>query len=103
MRFFCFILSVYIIGLTVIPCIDQPLEKHIEKSEVAGDAGHQHSDGDDCSPLCTCNCCATSVIQQDVFIHFNNFALLQEFKLPEYVSAVTSDFLSAIWQPPQLG
>lgn len=103
MRFFCFILSVYIIGLTAIPCIDKPLHKHVEKSEIAGKTHHHHDDGDDCSPFCTCNCCATMVIQQDVFVHFDQFALLQEFKMPEYVSAFTSSYLNSIWQPPQVG
>jgi len=86
-----------------LPCIDQPLQSHTAKTELGETTHHHHHDGDDCSPFCTCNCCATPVIQQEIFIHFGNFTLLQEYDLPEYVSAVTSDYLSAIWQPPQVG
>jgi hypothetical protein len=103
MRFFCYILSIYIISLTAIPCIDGSFDDHGQKTELGEKEHHQHHEGDDCSPLCTCNCCATPVIQQDFFIHFDNFTLLQEYNLPEYVSAVTSDYLKNIWQPPQLG
>lgn len=101
MRFFCYILSIYIVFLTSLPCIDQPLQNHVEKTELGGNSNHQHHDGDDCSPFCTCNCCGTPVIQQDFFVHFDAFTLLQEYDLPEYISVFTSDYLKSIWQPPQ--
>lgn len=103
MRFFCYILSVYILTLVAIPCIDQPSDHHSQKKELQGNEHDQHQDGDNCSPFCTCNCCATPVIQQNFIIHFDHFTLLQEFNMPEYVSAVTSNYLNAIWQPPQVG
>jgi len=103
MRFFCCILSIYIISLTAIPCIDQPAEDHSQKMEIGGNEHHEHHDGDDCSPFCTCNCCVTFVIQQDFSVHFDCFTLLQEYNSPEYTSAFTSDYLNSIWQPPQVG
>lgn len=103
MKLFACILSIYIVVLTAIPCIDRPEDSHLQKSEIEGNTAnsHQHTEGDQCSPFCTCNCCGTPVIQQYFFVHFDNFTLLQIYNLPEYVSAVTSDYLKSIWQPPQ--
>jgi len=105
MRLVACILSIYIVVLTAIPCIDRPGDDHLQKTEIGGktDTGHQHQDGDQCSPFCTCNCCATPVIQQESIIQFNSTALFQEYTIAEYISVFTSDYLSSIWQPPQIG
>jgi hypothetical protein len=103
MKFFACILSLYIMVLTAIPCADKPEDHTLQKSEITQNAGsnHQH-DCDHCSPFCTCNCCASPVIQQDIIIQFNCFSLLQEYTSSEYISVFTSDYLSSIWQPPQI-
>jgi len=90
--------------LTAIPCIDQPEDHAAQKMEITqsqGDDQH-HEDGDNCSPLCTCNCCASPVIQQDFSIQFDSFSFLQECLSPEYPSAFVSCYSGSIWQPPQL-
>jgi hypothetical protein len=62
----------------------------------------QHNDGDHCSPLCTCNCCASPVIQQDFTIQFDSFSFLQGGFYPELSSEFVSCYSGSIWQPPQL-
>ncbi len=104
MKIFACILSVYILVLTAIPCIDRPEDHHLQKTEIEANANtnHHNHGGDQCSPFCTCNCCATPVIQQESIIQFNSTNLFQEFTLAEYISVFTSDYLSSIWQPPQI-
>ena len=73
MRFIACILSFYIMVLTATPCIDRPEDHTVQKMEITQNQGaHQHQkDADHCSPLCTCNCCASPVIQQNFTIQFN--------------------------------
>ena len=62
MKIFAFILSVYIIWLTAIPCIDVAKDNTVNKIELSKqnqDNRHQ-DDSDHCSPFCTCNCCQSN-------------------------------------------
>jgi len=104
MRFICYILSVYFILLISIPCVDNLNGDHLTQTEMGCNTSgeHQHDGGDECSPICSCNCCASPVIQQEFNIQFDKFAFLQEYPVPEYVSAITSNYLTSIWQPPQI-
>jgi len=104
MRLVACILSIYIVVLTAIPCIDRPGDDHLQKTETGGktDTGHQHQDGDQCSPFCTCNCCATPVIYQDFSILFYGSSLNEKEISVKYTSAIFSCHLSSIWQPPQI-
>ena len=94
MRFFACILSIYVVILTAVPCVDKLTDNHMPQTEIGGktNTGHQHHDGDQCSPFCTCNCCATPVIQQESIIQFNSTTLFQEYTLAEYISVFTSDY-----------
>lgn len=104
MKLFACILSIYIVALTAIPCIDRPEDSHLQKSEIGGNAAnsHQHTEGDQCSPFCTCNCCATPVIYQDFSVQFDGFSFIEQSISVEYTSAIFSCHLSSIWQPPQI-
>jgi len=92
--------------LTAIPCIDLPEGQAVQKSEIVQSQGDHHhhndKDGDHCSPLCTCNCCASPVIQQDFTIQFDGFSFLQECISSEYTSEFVFFYCHSIWQPPQL-
>jgi hypothetical protein len=105
MRFICYILSIYFMMLISVPCADNLYGSHSTETEMGSptNGNHQHNNGDQCSPFCTCNCCTSPVIQQEFIIQFDKFALLQEYPVPEYVSAITSNYLTSIWQPPQQG
>jgi hypothetical protein len=60
MKFFATILSLYILLLTAIPCVDHPEDHTLQKIEITQSAtdNHQH-EGDQCSPFCTCDCCVS--------------------------------------------
>jgi hypothetical protein len=74
------------------------------KTEIGGNAntGHQHNAGDQCSPFCTCSCCASPVIYQDFNVQFESFSFIEKSISTEYTSAIFSCHLSSIWQPPQI-
>lgn len=102
MKLFAFILSFYILVLTAIPCIDKPEDNTLQKTEIAPKTtDNQHQDIDHCSPFCTCNCCSSPKIQQNIAIEFNNYQFLLEC-FSEYSSILVSYHFASIWQPPQL-
>jgi hypothetical protein len=103
MKILAFILSLYILILTAIPCIDKVQDHAKQTIEIAQNpADHQHGqESDQCSPFCSCVCCATSVIHPDYSIHFKSFSFLQEKFSEQTFSFVSSHFVS-IWQPPKL-
>jgi len=90
--------------LTAVPCVDRPEDHAMQKNEISqSQSEHQHHDGDDhCSPFCTCNCCASPVIQQDFSINFESYSYLQASFSPAYSSQFVSFYSGSIWQPPQL-
>jgi hypothetical protein len=104
MKIFACILSLYILALTAIPCVDHPEDHTLQKIEITQSAtgNHQH-EGDQCSPFCTCDCCVSPIIHQDFIVRLDSFSFLLGCFTPEYASAFVSCYSGFIWQPPQLG
>jgi len=103
MKFFTAILSLYILILTVIPCVDMVKDNAVQKIEFSTDtAQNLPVDIDQCSPFCTCNCCVTPIVMQTYIIQFTCFYYTQN-RPSEYTSHYHSSMGSSIWQPPQLG
>lgn len=103
MKNIAIILSLYLLTLIALPCIDvqKDIAKHqVELSQQNQDE-HHHSDADHCSPFCTCNCCATSLIIQEYIVQSNSFSYHEKQYFP--VSSFSfSDPLASIWQPPKI-
>lgn len=101
MKIFVFIFSVYILFLTAVPCIDKPEDHTLVKSEISPlTKNPTHQDCDHCSPFCTCNCCSSPKIQQDIILVFNSFELVTEYSAV-YLPGVSASPSTRIWQPPQ--
>lgn len=97
-----FFLAVYVVALTLNPCVDKEIScpgSHVENHGNSDQgAGDEHKDL--CSPFCTCNCCNISMevaapmllpatpILQNTLTYFYNPQLL-------------SVFLPSIWDPPK--
>ena len=102
MKLFSFILSLYIVFLTTIPCVDDPAADHSfchETSQSPGTSGHNSAD--QCSPFCVCNCCGTPVIEQSPAI----IPACLSFSHRDYKPFETinpSVPVLSIWQPPKL-
>jgi len=73
MKIFACILSIYVLALTAIPCIDLQYNNDMHKTELAQKSTSGQNDIDYCSPFCTCSCCASPIIYQGYSIHFNCF------------------------------
>jgi hypothetical protein len=62
MKIFAFILSMLVMWLTTIPCIDLPKDNTLHKIEISKqNQNTRHQDTTDhCSPFSTCNCCQSN-------------------------------------------
>jgi hypothetical protein len=101
MKIFATILSIYVLVLTSMPCIDKQ-DNTLQKTELSGTSSDNHQkDCDHCSPFCTCYCCASPVLSQTSAIQFNVFFIAQHIP-GENVSKYFSSIFSSIWQPPKI-
>lgn len=102
MKNIAFILSLYIMVLNVIPCIDLPHDNTLLRMENTQYSTHNTTnDFDHCSPFCSCYFCVTPIIHQANIIQLNSFLLTQE-QLFEYHSSFFNSYIVSIWQPPKL-
>ena len=102
MKIFAFILSLYILVLTAIPCIDETQDNTLHKIELSQNTtGNHQNDTDHCSPFCVCYCCISPIIYQAYTIRFNCFSFTQKH-YPGYKTIYISSFYSSVWQPPEL-
>ena len=101
MKYFAFILSVYVLVLTAIPCVDVPKDDNLHKIELSNTTSDHHEhDTDLCSPFCTCDCCDSPIINNST-IHFTCTPIAQKI-LTEYNNSFVSSLFATIWQPPKL-
>ena len=102
MRFLVYILSVYLLVLTAIPCIDAPQTEVLTCLEGSQGASHDHEKAQDsCSPFCTCQCCASPVVFVDFVMDVCDFELITEY-CSTYSMEYVSQGYGLIWQPPKL-
>ncbi|MEI6747542.1 MAG: DUF6660 family protein [Bacteroidales bacterium] len=103
MKLSSFILALYLLALMAIPCIDVQRHESMNQIEFSRQSQntHHHSDADNCSPFCTCNCCATSVIFQEFPVQLTcfSFSTKQHF---HFRSENFSGPPASIWQPPKI-
>jgi len=105
-KIFAFILSLFFMVLTVVPCNDVAKglgEKvclaediHLEQSQ------DQHADL--CTPFCVCNCCGISmtVLQITELLPEKIVVLIKDI-LPEKNYNYTISEPAGVWQPPKIG
>ena len=103
MKILAFILSVYMMWLTTIACVDVPQDNTLHKIELTNQNQHNHqqNDNDQCSPFCSCNCCATSVIFHANIIQLHCFSSIEQQYFTTF-AGFFSDPLASIWQPPKI-
>lgn len=103
MKFFAFILSIYILTLNLAPCSDYSVSDNESKTEISQllDTDTEHQDLDFCSPFCNCHCC---------HIHATHFRIAEftvdETEIPTniffYYYGIEKNFNNSILQPPQV-
>ncbi|WP_147243595.1 DUF6660 family protein [Chitinophaga flava] len=102
MKWLIYIMSLYILVLSCIPCNDTQAVAMYNHTEVTATHEHNHeTQVDFCSPLCVCSCCnvqvtpATSVILP---YHMHQVQVIFPV-LPVTPLPLSSN---TIWQPPRL-
>ena len=102
MKILATILSIYILTLTAIPCIDLPADNILQKIELSQSSRDNHqNETDNCSPFCTCDCCVAPVLPQNTIFEFS-FVDFLKYNFSEYTSVLISSLFVSIWQPPKL-
>lgn len=102
MKPLAFILSILLLGLSVAPCADETNADDVKVSYQDTGTDHDHNGPEDlCSPLCVCHCCHSHVIVQQILV--TELGVLA-FPLQQvvYRAPVTSEFVAALLQPPQV-
>lgn len=100
MKLFAYILSFVVLALTVIPCVDVPKDKSVQKTELTNTTSDQHqSDADHCSPFCTCQCCQTNFYILNIAVTFT--ADITEISYNESSSSFQSLELFDFLIPPK--
>jgi len=105
MRLTAFILNLLVVVMVLAPCRDHKvlgIGKDRTQQVHAAVPNNGQTD-DDCSPLCTCSCCASV----SPFIYtpvVEGFAPAQDAKkFPIYITPDYFADRSAVWQPPRVG
>jgi hypothetical protein len=98
MRLLALFFSFYILLLTAQPCADAPSKSHGQNAPIS-QSSTTHED--ECSPFCTCNCCATAMVCQVHAVDFKVTTIVREH-LTTYPSLTVTQRSGDIWQPPQL-
>ncbi|RQO71445.1 hypothetical protein DBR40_16700 [Pedobacter sp. KBW01] len=106
MRILAYFLSLSILLISCITCEDVPeftcdnqLNIAIVKSTEPANSTHK----DDCSPMCTCNCCGQPTISSLIFSDFVflGYEVAVKQKI-HYSNRFISAYIQNIWQPPKL-
>ena len=104
------LLSVYLLGLSLWPCADEVLSPAGEERGTvltalnASTPDASHPDHDQCTPFCTCACCAVTI----TVVPQLTYTLTASVDLDRVAAArfayeplPWADPLTTIWQPPK--
>lgn len=106
MKIFMFLMAVYILVLTAVPCnnINNKCNNKNSKTELTLNIDHPQDKDDCCTPFWTCDCCITSLLAIDFPVFsFKKplvFDISQKIIIRNFF--FISDYFGSIWQPPQL-
>lgn len=101
MKYIAVILSVYVLVLTAMPCVDiHAANMNSVSLELVKQSPNQTNDVDLCSPFCFCHCCQTLSFPSFFHISFINLV-----EIPLNIELKELSFSSpavSIWQPPKI-
>ena len=103
MKFVTIILSLIILLLSAKPCSDGQNIEDQHQDEISVNHNHQEDSDDSCLVTCICNCCGMSITYEPIKT-FNlklNIEISSEL-ISTYQPIYRFNFLSNIWQPPQV-
>ena len=101
MKVICVFLTILMLHLSIVPCMDQ----HDAKDNVIGSVlkvTQKEEQRDTCSPFCSCNCCQNvmfSILIYDIPI---SVQIPTKMNIAHFVCDFISSEYSFIWQPPKI-
>jgi hypothetical protein len=96
------ILIIYVLILTLSPCVDSHASSCLILKEIAQKDNHSNSSEINlCSPFCTCNCCQVISLITLVSLIKTVDTSPTSFKTA-YNHSILKDISFSIWQPPKL-
>ncbi len=102
-KFFTVIFSVYILVLSLSPCIDD--DDCIKHNNNKTEQTHNKQDNktENCSPFCICSCCAhiISVFSEKTEVCKLNLVLFTKILINRNETFISEPYFS-IWHPPQI-
>lgn len=106
MRIVLIVLAIYTTALSCIPCKDSVQTKAyspVVNLIKVDQSRQQTADIDLCTPFCTCTCCASVSIQQEITTLPAKaaFSVFEDLTFA-YLSRTHSGDLTSIWQPPRV-
>lgn len=89
--------------LSIKPCSDGTNAEDHQKDEISANHNHQEDSNDSCPATCICNCCGMSITYEPLatFVFRDCYRISTEV-FYSYQSKYRFDFLTNIWQPPQV-
>ena len=104
MKWLAFFISIYILSLASMPCVDRNNHVCANHSEQTSqnDSPRNSEQSNACSPFCVCACCNVSVIVPYYYTDTDPIAFHKSSYIPIYEN-ITSAYNGSIWQPPKLG
>lgn len=102
-KFLTVILSLTIFVLSAKPCSDGQNFEDQHEDKMSIEHNHQEDSDDSCPVTCICNCCGMSITYEPLSKYeFKFYPKISTQTSTTYVSFYRFDFLSNIWQPPQV-
>ncbi|WP_148870044.1 DUF6660 family protein [Tenacibaculum adriaticum] len=103
MKFVTIILSLIILLLSAKPCSDGQNIEDQHQDDISVNHNHQEDSDDSCPITCICNCCGLSITYEPIktFDLKLNIEISSEL-ISTYQPIYRFNFLSNIWQPPQV-
>lgn len=104
MKIFAFIMALTVLALSVLPCTDaSEVFDNTTKSAISkSDNQHSPNESDDCSPFCSCSCCAASATYHVQAVNYLHKPLNQEKQYAGFKPSFYSEISFSIWQPPKI-
>ena len=99
MKLFSAIMTIYILGLIILPCPDVHAENDSTKTNIKLNDTSQNN-VDACSPFCLCDCCQTISYPAN-YHHFSHFTTLIGTSIP-YIGSSELSVLILRWRPPKI-
>lgn len=104
MKTLCFLLSLYVFSLTMVPCCsDSECNDEIitEYEDSHSQEPKEEGDCDACSPFLDCGTCIGFVFT-NLQIDIDEIPSDEDKLITDYKSQFSDDFFDKIWQPPKI-